>query len=98
MESGFFVYLSTIEGLLIVCMLGWEVFWLRRMYQALQNMPTTEQMSSMVKQLGEMVKAVNEGKSFVEHVVSVFTGPFSGMLGGLLGSKQTVKSHDDNSR
>lgn len=80
MESGFFVYLSAVEGLLIVCMLGWEVFWLRRMYQALQNMPTTDQMGSMVKQLGEMAKAVNEGRMFIESLVTKLN-PFVGMFG-----------------
>jgi hypothetical protein len=92
MESGFFVYLSTIEGLLIVCMLGWEVFWLRRMYQALQNMPTTDQMGNMVKQLSEMVKSVNEGKRVVENTFNTISAliPFSGMF-GLLGGNKTAE-------
>jgi flagellar motor component MotA len=74
-------------------MLGWEVFWLRRMYQALQNMPTTDQMSSMVKQLSEMVKSINEGKRVVEQTFTTISSliPFSGMLGGLLGGSKPVE-------
>lgn len=48
MDGDFFKYLSIIEGMLICAMLGWEVFWLRRMYQVLQNMPTAKQLQSMI--------------------------------------------------
>jgi predicted transcriptional regulator len=52
MEGDFFKWLSIAEGFMIVCMLGWEIFWLRRMYQVLWNMPTAQQVQEMV----EMIK------------------------------------------
>lgn len=56
-----FVLLSLIEGIMICLMLGWEVFWLRRMYTVLWNMPTSEQVTQMVAIMradGEAIKAV----------------------------------------
>lgn len=50
-QNNFFMYLSAIEGMLIVCMLGWEIFWLRRMYQVLWRMPTSDQIAEMVKMI-----------------------------------------------
>ena len=43
-----YIILSLVEGLVIMCMLGWEIFWLRRMYQVLNQMPTQDQLSEMI--------------------------------------------------
>jgi hypothetical protein len=83
MEGGnnFFVYLSMIEGLAICAMLGWEIFWLKRMYQVLNAMPTAKQLEDML----DMVKSDRDSikKSLVE-LVSAFE-PLKTMLMGLNG-------------
>lgn len=84
METNFFMYLSAAEGLMIVCMLGWEIFWLRRMYQVLWNMPTS-------KQIGEMVDMIKSDRDSIKLSLAGLVGAFdplknlfSGGLGGLL--------------
>lgn len=84
-HTSFFMYLSAIEGLLIVCMLGWEIFWLRRMYQVLWNMPTA-------KQIGEMVEMIRGDRDAIKQAIESLTGAFnplksmfSSLTGGLLG-------------
>lgn len=69
MEGDFFKYLSMVEGLMIVCMLGWEIYWLRRMYQVLGNMPTSDQLREMI----EMIKKDRDSiKDSVKDIYSVF--------------------------
>lgn len=82
----FFVYLSAAEGLLIVCMLGWEVFWLRRMYQVLQRMPTSEQIGEMVS----MIRSDRDGIKQAFNALVSTIDPLKSMLsslniGGLFG-------------
>ena len=89
MENGnVFMYLSVVEGLMIVMMLGWEIFWLRRMYQVLQNMPTAEQFADTVKALKSdrdaIVGALSSIISTFEPIKSLMSG---GMFSGLFGSK-----------
>ena len=60
MEMEFFKYVSIIEGFLIVGMLSWEVYWLRKMYQVLQSMPTAEQLNEMVQMMKKDREAVKE--------------------------------------
>ena len=67
MGSNFFMYLSAIEGLMIICMLAWEIFWLRRMYQAIFNLNNT---------FMEFMKTMEVLKGSV-------VDKFSGLLGGL---------------
>jgi hypothetical protein len=70
MENGsVFVYLSIVEGFLICCMLGWEVYWLRRMYKVLQSMPTGEQLAGMIEILKKDRDMVKES---LENVVDTF--------------------------
>lgn len=87
MEGGsFFVYLSMVEGGLIVCMLGWEIFWLRKMYQVLWAMPTAKQIGEMV----EMIKNDRESiKTSLMSLVSAFEPlkqMFGSLTGGIVGS------------
>lgn len=90
MESNFFMYLSVIEGLLICGMLGWEIFWLRRMYQVLWGMPTA-------KQIGEMVDMIKSDRDSIRMSLSNLAGVFEplkimfgGLAGNLFGGKPTV--------
>lgn len=92
MENGtVFMYVSVIEGCLIVCMLGWEVFWLRRMYQVLQCMPTS-------KQINEMVTIIKSDRDAVKSGLGALIGAFEplkalfggGLLSSMFGSKPTV--------
>lgn len=88
-HTSFFMYLSAIEGMLIVCMLGWEIFWLRRMYQVLWNMPTA-------KQIGEMVEMIRGDRDAIKQAITSLTGAFdplknmfSSLTGGLLGGPKS---------
>jgi hypothetical protein len=81
-SSNFFMYLSVVEGFMIVCMLGWEIFWLRRMYQVLWNMPTAKQVGEMV----EMIKSDRESiRVAINSLVTIFE-PLKNMFGGLVGT------------
>lgn len=84
MENSFFVYLSAAEGLMIVCMLGWEIFWLRRMYQVLQNMPTAKQLSDMINMIKEDREAVKNSLMSVvnafEPIKNVLMNGFGGLF------------------
>jgi hypothetical protein len=85
-----FVYLSIAEGFMIVCMLGWEIFWLRKMYLVLWRMPTSEQIDKMVNMIQsdrESIKAslLNLVNAF-EPLKNVFESLTGGMLGNLFGS------------
>jgi hypothetical protein len=85
----FFMYLSVIEGAMIVCMLGWEIFWLRRMYQALQSMPTAEQFAETVEMLKNDRDAIVGALSGIIATFEPIKGILSsGMLGSLFGSKR----------
>lgn len=85
-NASVFMYLSVIEGLLICCMLGWEIFWLRKMYQVLWRMPTSEQIEQMVT----MIKSDRDSiKTSLLSLVGAFE-PLKNILGngvgGMLGS------------
>jgi hypothetical protein len=81
METSWFVYLSIVEGLMICCMLGWEIFWLRKMYQVLWRMPTSQQLEEMVK----MIKSDRESiKTSLVSLVAAFE-PLKALLGGGVG-------------
>ena len=76
-----FMYLSVIEGLLIVCMLGWEIFWLRKMYQVLWRMPTSEQ-------IGRMVDMIQNDRESIKNSLGGVVGTFESLaksFGGLNG-------------
>ena len=81
METNFFMYLSVAEGLLICCMLGWEIFWLRKMYQVLWRMPTSEQIGKMVEMIQNDRDAI---KTSLGGLVGAFE-PLVKMFGGLNG-------------
>ncbi len=56
-----YAVVSIVEGFLIVCMLGWEIFWLRRMFQVLWNMPTADQVKQMVELMrsdGQAIRSI----------------------------------------
>jgi hypothetical protein len=89
METQFFVYLSAVEGFMIVGMLGWEIFWLRRMYQALQSMPTSQQLAQMVEMLKHDRDAI---VSALTSIINTFE-PIKGLLNGsMLGSLFSVSN------
>jgi hypothetical protein len=96
MEGGtsYFVYLSMIEGLVICCMLGWEIFWLRKMYQVLWAMPTSAQIEKMVKMIeGDRESIKNSLVALVnafEPLKNMFGSLTSGMLGSLFGGNKTI--------
>lgn len=82
MDTSWFVYLSVFEGLMICCMLGWEIFWLRRMYQVLQSMPTSNQIEEMVS----MIKSDRDSiKTSLHSLVGAFE-PLKALLGSGVGS------------
>ena len=81
METNFFMYLSVAEGLLICCMLGWEIFWLRKMYQVLWRMPTSEQIGKMVEMIQNDRDAI---KTSLGGLVGAFE-PLAKAFGGLNG-------------
>jgi len=95
MESSFFMYLSVVEGLLICGMLGWEIFWLRKMYQVLWSMPTAKQIAEMV----EMIKSDRDSiktslLSLVgafEPLKSLFGSVTGGIVGSLFGGNKTIE-------
>lgn len=95
METSFFVYLSVAEGFLICAMLGWEIFWLRKMYQVLWRMPTSEQIEKMVKMIEsdrESIKASLLGLvGAFEPLKNVFSSFTGNMLGGLFGGSSNDK-------
>ena len=97
-NASVFMYLSVIEGLLICCMLGWEIFWLRKMYQVLWSMPTA-------KQIGEMVDMIKKDRDAIKNsltglvdaleplksILNGLNGGVGGMLTGLFGGKTINK-------
>lgn len=93
-SSNIFMYLSVFEGLMICCMLGWEIFWLKRMYQVLQCMPTSSQIEEMVK----MIKSDRDSiKTSLLSLVGAFEplknmlgGGVGGMLSGIFGASKPV--------
>jgi len=86
-NASVFMYLSVIEGLLICCMLGWEIFWLRKMYQVLWSMPTA-------KQIGEMVEMIKKDRDAIKNSLTGLVdalAPLKNLLngsgvGGMIGS------------
>jgi len=81
-NASVFMYLSVIEGLLICGMLGWEIFWLRKMYQVLWSMPTAKQIEEMVA----MIKSDRDSiKTSLLSLVGAFE-PLKNMLNGGVGN------------
>lgn len=91
--NSFFMYLSAAEGFMIVCMLGWEIFWLRRMYQVLWSMPTSKQIEEMVSMIKSDRDSIRQSLSNLVDAFTPLKALFtSGILGGLIGGfKQTSK-------
>ena len=87
METNFFMYLSVAEGLLICCMLGWEIFWLRKMYQVLWRMPTSEQIGKMVEMIQNDRDAIKTSLGGLVGAFEPLAKAFGGLngLGSLLG-------------
>jgi hypothetical protein len=84
--NSYFIYLSMIEGLLICAMLGWEIFWLRKMYQVLGKMPTADQLEGML----EMIKSDRDSiKASLVSLVGAFE-PLRNMFAGLNGGIGSV--------
>lgn len=87
MENGsVFMYLSVIEGLLIVCMLGWEIFWLRKMYQVLWRMPTSDQIGKMVDMISKDRDAIKDSLGSVVKAFEPLKNMLNGLNGGMLSS------------
>jgi hypothetical protein len=94
-NASVFMYLSVIEGLLICCMLGWEIFWLRKMYQVLWSMPTAKQIGEMVDMIKKDRDAIKNSLTglvdALEPLKNVLNNGVGGMIGSLFGgSKPTV--------
>jgi hypothetical protein len=91
-----FVYLSIIEGALIVCMLGWEIFWLRKMYQVLWRMPTSEQIEEMVNMIRSDRESIKTSLlslvTAFEPLKTMFGSLTGGIVGSLFGSGNNNKS------
>ena len=99
-KSEVFMYLSVVEGLMIVCMLGWEIFWLRRMYLVLWAMPTAKQISEMISMIKDDRDAIAGSlKSLVgafdplKNMFSSFGAGFGG-LGNLFSSTKSDNSQE----
>lgn len=67
-------------------MLGWEIFWLRKMYQVLWRMPTSQQ-------LDEMVTMIKSDRDSIKNSLTALVGAFDPLknalnngLGGMLGN------------
>jgi len=70
-----YVYLIILEGIVIVSMLGWEIFWLRKMWQALQSLPAKEQVASLAegfKKNSDEVKVMLSSISNLAHLAAGF--------------------------
>ena len=95
MDMSWFVYLSVFEGLMICCMLGWEIFWLRKMYLVLWRMPTSsqiEEMVSMIKSDRDSIKTslVSLVGAF-EPLKALLSGGVGSLIGGMFGGNQKVE-------
>lgn len=95
MEGGsFFIYLSMIEGLIICCMLGWEIFWLRKMYQVLWSMPTAAQIEKMVKMIESDRESIKSSLlalvNAFEPLKHMFNSLGGGVLSGLFSGQKTT--------
>lgn len=86
MESNFFVYLSVVEGFMIVCMLGWEIFWLRRMYQVLWSMPTAKQIEEMVSMIKSDRDSIRQSLASLVTAFDPLKAIFSNLTGNVVGS------------
>ncbi len=82
MESNIFIYISMAEGVMICALLAWEIFWLSRMYKVLYNMPTAEQVDSMVKVIKEDGEKITKVVGSIGELVNGFK-----LLAGLAGKK-----------
>ena len=95
-NASVFMYLSVIEGLLICCMLGWEIFWLRKMYQVLWSMPTAKQIGEMVDMIKKDRDAIKNSLTglvdALEPLKNILNNGVGGMIGSLFGS--TVKKEE----
>lgn len=92
MESDFFKWLSIGEGFMIVCMLGWEIFWLRRMYQVLWCMPTSKQIEEMVSMIKSDRDSIRQSLSSLVVAFEPLKNLFGALVGvGLGGVKQVNK-------
>jgi len=92
MESNFFIYLSMLEGLVIVCMLGWEVFWLRKMYQVLWRMPTSDQIKEMVDMIKDDRESIKTSLMSLTTVFEPLKNVFSmGSISSLFGGQKIEK-------
>ena len=70
-----YIYLVMLEGVVIVSMLGWEIFWLRKMYQALQSLPAREQVAGLAegfKKNSDEVKVMLSSISNLAHLAAGF--------------------------
>jgi len=70
-----YVYLVILEGIVIVSMLGWEIFWLRKMYMALQSLPGKEQVAGLAegfKKNSDEVKEMLRSISSLAELAKVF--------------------------
>lgn len=90
MENGsVFMYLSVVEGLLICCMLGWEIFWLRKMYQVLWSMPTAKQIQQMVDMIQSDRDSIKNSLLSLVNAFEPLKAMFGGgMLSGLFGGQK----------
>ena len=87
MENGsVFMYLSIIEGFMIVMMLGWEIFWLRRMYQVLWRMPTASQLDNMLNMIKDdketLTKAIMTMVGAFEPLKHIFGNGIGSLFAG----------------
>ena len=76
-------------------MLGWEIFWLRKMYQVLWRMPTSDQIEEMVTMIRKDRDAIKNSLGglvdALEPLKSMLNSGVGGMLTGIFGSKNVNK-------
>jgi len=70
------------EGLVIVTLLCWEIFWLSRMYYALMNMPSTDQIKEMVTIMKEDGEAIRTAIGSISSLAKSLAGFVGIKLGG----------------
>jgi hypothetical protein len=95
-NASVFMYLSVIEGLLICCMLGWEIFWLRKMYLVLWSMPTAKQIGEMVDMIKKDRDAIKTSLSGLVDALEPLKNILSnGVVGSVMGLfSNTVKKEE----
>lgn len=68
-----FTYLALIEGIVIVSILCWEIYWLRKVYYILSD--SANKMEKMVAEIKLVVKQLEATSGPIAGLIKMFTLP-----------------------